>query len=156
MKNYEEPPIDRDVLFLESFYETERRSRITTKDGVRYSRDSPLVLIDKACMLFASTYEGRVKATRHNLKQHKKTTLLISEDGLAAYPTKSPSQLDCVWIFNHQYRLEELSPTRTRIIYDQFGVFTEVNVSVHTLSKQRTRLYEMIYYYSAIRERNKG
>lgn len=156
MKNYEEPPIDRNVLFLESFYETQRRSRIITKDGIRYSRDSPLVLIDKACMLYASAYEGRAKATRHNLKQHKKNTLLISEDGLAAYPTKSPSQLDCVWVFNHQYRLEAISPARTRIVYDQYGVFTEVSVSMHTLAKQRTRLYQMICYYSANRERNKS
>ncbi len=154
MKNIQESLINRNVLFIERLFEQEKQAKITTKDGVLYSRNSPIELIDKACMLFASTYEGRVRATRHNLKQYKKTTLLISEDGLAAYPTKSPAQFDCIWIFNHFYRLEALSSTKTQIIYDQFGVSKELNVSMHTLVKQRTRLLEMIYFYSSIRERH--
>ena len=148
--------IDRPVLFVESYFETGRKSKIVTKDDVFYSRDSVLTLIDKACMMFASTYEGRVKATRHNIKQHKKTTLLISEDGLAAYPTKSPGKPDCVWIFNHQYRLEAIAPNRTRILFDEFNVSTEVNVSIGILQKQRSRMYEMMYFYSDVRERNKS
>lgn len=155
MKNHDEKLIDRSVLFVESYFETEKKSKIVTKDGVLYSNNSVLTLIDKTCMMFASTYEGRVKATRHNLKQHKKTTLLISEDGLAAYPTKSPGNPDCVWIFNHHYRLETIAPNRTRILFDEFNVSTEVNVSVGILQKQRSRMYEMIYYYSNVREKNK-
>ncbi|TWT07177.1 competence protein [Planococcus sp. CPCC 101016] len=155
MKKNDENLIDRSVLFVENYFETERKSRIITKSGEYYSRDSVLTLIDKACMMFASTYEGRVKATRHNLKQHKKTTLLISEDGLAAYPTKSPDNPDCVWIFNHHYRLETITPNRTRILFDEFNVSAEVNVSIGILQKQRGRMYEMIYFYSSVRERNK-
>lgn len=156
VKKQDEHLIDRSVLFVESYFETGKKSKITTKNDIFYSRDSVLTLIDKACMMFASTYEGRVKATRHNLKQHKKTTLLISEDGLAAYPTKSPNNPDCVWIFNHHYRLETIAPTRTRILFDEFNVSTEVNVSIGILQKQRSRMYEMIYYYSDVRERNKS
>lgn len=156
MKNYDVNLLDRSVLFVENYFEKDKKSQITTKDGVFYSRHSVLTLIDKTCMMFASTYEGRVKATRHNLKQHKKTTLLISEDGLAAYPTKSPDHPDCVWIFNHHYRLETIAPNRTRILFDEFNVSTEVNVSIGILQKQRSRMYEMIYYYSNVRQKNKS
>ena len=155
MKKTDENLIDRSVLFVVSAFETERNSKIVTKNGEFYSRDSALSLIDKACMLYASTYEGRVKATRHNLKQHKKTTLLISEDGLAAYPTRSPNHPDCVWIFNHENRLEALGPHRTRIIYDQYNVHIDVNVSIKTLQKQRSRMYEMLYFYMTVRARQK-
>lgn len=156
VKNYDDKVLDRSVLFVESFYETGRKSKIVTKDGIFYSRHSVLTLIDRTCMMFASTYEGRVKATRHNLKQHQKTTLFISEDGLAAYPTKSPDHFDCVWIFNHQYRLETIAPNRTRIYFDDYSVSTEVDVSIGILQKQRNRLYEMIFYYSNAREKNKS
>jgi competence protein ComK len=151
LKDYDENLINRSVLFVVSSFENGCKSKIVTKEGVFYSSYSALALINKACMLYASTYEGRVKATRHNLHQHKKTTILISEDGVAAYPTKSPTHPECVWIFNQEYRMESLSPTKTRLIYDQYKVSAEVNVSLHTLQKQRTRMYEMLYYYMRVR-----
>ena len=104
-------------------------------------------------MLYASTYEGRVKATRYNLKQHKKTPILISSDGVAAFPTKSPSLPECVWIFNHDYRTEFVSVGKTKIIYEQYGISVVLDVSIHTLEKQRTRMYEMLYYYLKVRDR---
>jgi len=138
--------IDRDVLFLESWFETGRRSRITTTYGVFFSPDPPLTLIDKASMLFAFPNGGRMKATRHNLKAHEQNIILFSNCGLAAYPTQPPSQLGCVWIFNHHYSLEPISPTKTRIIYEHFGIAKEVDDSIHNLSKQRKRLHEVIFY----------
>ncbi|MGI2327538.1 competence protein ComK [Planococcus sp. YIM B11945] len=154
MKAYDENLIDRSVLFVVSSFEKGSKSKIVTKHGVLYSPYSALSLINKACMLYASTYDGRVKATRHNLQQHKKTTILISEDGVAAYPTKSPTHPECVWIFNQEYRIEFISPTKTRLIYDQYQVSAEVNVSIHTLQKQRTRMHEMLYYYMRVRGRH--
>ncbi len=154
MKQSDEKLIDRSVLFVVSSFENGCKSKIVTKDGVYYSSYSALTLMNKACMLYASTYEGRVKATRHNLHQYKKTTLLISEDGVAAYPTKSPTHPECVWIFNQEYRMEAITPTKTRLIYDQYQVSAEVNVSMHTLQKQRTRMYEMLYYYMRVRGYN--
>ncbi|WP_404334248.1 competence protein ComK [Planococcus rifietoensis] len=145
MKNCGDLQVDLDVLFLESWYETGRRSRITTTYGVFYSPDTPLTLIDKASMLFALPNNGHVKATRHNLKIHGKNIILFSTCGLAAYPTHSPCQLGCVWIFNHPYKLEAISSIRTRIIYERFGISKEVEASIHNLSKQRKQLHEIIF-----------
>lgn len=145
MKNCGDLRGDQDVLFLESWYETGKRSRITTTYGVFYSPDPPLTLIDKASMLFAFPNGGRVKATRHNLKIHGKNIILFSNCGLAAYPTHSPCQLGCVWIFNHHYKLEAITSIRTRIIYERFGISKEVDASAHNLSKQRKRLHEIIF-----------
>lgn len=154
MKKNEGHFINRSALFLMSSFEAERKSKIVTKDGEYYSSLSALQLIDQACMMFASTYEGRVKATRHNLQQHKKTPLLISLDDLAAFPTKSPNHPECTWIFNHDYRIEAISPTRTRVIYEEYNIIIELNVSVHTMEKQRTRMFEMLYFYMKIRDKN--
>jgi len=152
---YEGNFIDRSALFLLSSFETERKTKVVTKNGEFYSRLPALQLLDRACMLYASTYDGRVKATRHNLKQHKKTPILISsEDGVAAFPTKSPTHADCAWIFNHDYRTEFVSATRTRIIYEKHNVTIELDVSIHTMEKQRTRMYEMLYYYMKVRDRH--
>ncbi|MGO1057855.1 competence protein ComK [Planococcus sp. FY231025] len=154
MRKYEYHFIDRSTLYLMSFFETERRTKIVTKHGVMYSPLSAMQLIDRTCMLYASTYEGRVKANRHNLKQHKKTPILISNDGVAAFPTKSPSHPECIWIFNHDYRTEKVSPGKTRIIYEKYGITLDLDVSIHTLEKQRTRMYEMLYYYMKVRDRH--
>lgn len=91
-------------------------------------------------MLYASTYEGWIKANRHNLKQRKKMPILISNDGVAAFPTNSPSHPDCIWIFNHDYRTEKTSPDKTRIICEKYGTTLELDISIHTLGKQRTRM----------------
>lgn len=153
MGKYDVNFIDRSVLFLLSSFETERKSKVVTTHGEYYSRLSALQLIDGACMLYASTYEGRVKATRHNLKLHKKTPILISSDGVAAFPTRSPSHQECAWVFNHDYRTEFVSIGKTKLIYDQYGVSVVLDVSIHTLEKQRTRMYEMLYYYLKVRNR---
>ncbi|MDN7244522.1 competence protein ComK [Planococcus shenhongbingii] len=154
MGKYEENFIDRSALFLISSFETERKTKVVTKHGEYYSRLPALQLLDQACMLYASTYDGRVKATRYNLKQHKKTPILISNDGVAAFPTKSPTHPECIWIFNHDYRTEKLAAGKTRIIYEQHNVSVELDVSIHTLEKQRTRMYEMLYYYMKIQDRH--
>ncbi|HSP22162.1 MAG TPA: competence protein ComK [Planococcus sp. (in: firmicutes)] len=153
MGKYYENFIDRSTLFLLSSFETEHKSKVVTNHGEYYSRLSAMQLIDRACMLYASTYEGRVKATRYNLKQHKKTPILISSDGVAAFPTRSPSHPECAWIFNHDYRTEYVSVGKTRVIYEQYGISVVLNVSIHTLEKQRTRMYEMLYYYLKVRDR---
>lgn len=154
MGKYEENFINRSTLFLMSSFETERKTKVVTKHGEFYSRLPALQLLDHACMLYASTYDGRVKANRHNLKQHKKTPILISTDGVAAFPIKSPTHPECAWIFNHDYRTEFLSPTRTRIVYEQHDISVELEVSIHTMEKQRSRMYEMLYYYMKIRDRH--
>lgn len=146
--------IDQSVLFVLSAFETEKKSKIVTKHSVYYSRDSVLSLIDQACMLAASTYEGRIKANRHNLKHFKKNTLSI-RDGLSGYPTHSPNHPDCVWILNHDNRFESLGPNRPRIHYDRWAVQIDVNVSVNILKKQKMRMPEMLYFYTTVRSRLK-
>ncbi len=155
MERQNEYFIDQSVLFVLSAFETERKSKIVTKHGVYYSRDSVLSLIDKACMLSASTYEGRIQANRHNLKHYKKITLFIWE-GLSGYPTHSPTHPDCVWILNHDNRFESLGQNRTRIHYDQWNIHIDVNVSMNILKKQRMRMTDMLYFYTTARARNKN
>lgn len=135
--------INRELVLLESWYETGKRSRITTTNGVYYSTEPPLALIDKAHLMIACTHNLRLKATRHNLKSYEKHIVLYSKDGISAYPTQSPSAFTCIWIFNHQYTMEFVSPTRTRIIYKQLGIFKEIDASIHHLSKQRKRQREL-------------
>ena len=137
--------IDQELVLLESWYETGRRSRMTTKHGVYFSAKPPLALIDKAAMSIVCPNGLRLKATRHSLKSHEKHIILYSSDGIFAYPTQAPADLGCVWIFNHQYTLEPISTLKTRITYKQFGISKEIAVSIHHLSKQRKRLRGLLF-----------
>lgn len=156
LKKYEKNYIDRTTLMLLPLFEGDFKTRIVTTHGEYFSVLPILQLIDRACMQYASTYDGRVKATRYNLKQFKKTSILFSPQGVgvAAFPTKSATQAECVWIFNHDFRIEYVAPAKTRIIFDRYNFLHVLDISVHTLEKQRTRMHEMLYYYMKVRDRH--
>lgn len=154
MRKYEYHFIDRSTLYLISAYETERKTKVVTTNGVMHSSLSAAQLIERTCMLYASPCEERVKANRFNQNQHTKTPIVISIDGVAAFPTTSPSHPECIWIFNHDYRTEKISPSRTRIIYEKYGIVLDLDASIHTLEKQRKRMHEMLYYYMKVRKRH--
>ncbi|AQQ54468.1 competence protein ComK [Planococcus lenghuensis] len=146
MKKCDSEFIDHNTLAVTALFTHGMRSRIYTRNGIRDSALTPLQLIDRACMRYASTYEGRVAAIRYSLDLHKKTPVLISPNDLGAFPTMSPKHLECAWIFNHEFMLEP-AEMQTRLIFEQ-NISVTLNVSMHTIKKQKSRLYEILYFYS--------
>lgn len=146
MKRCDSDFLDHDTLAIVALFRDGYRSRIITRHGPIDSRLAPLQLINRACIRHASTYEGRVTAIRHSLDLHKKTPVLISPDDLGAFPTMSPKHPECAWIFNHDFHIEAAG-SKTRITFEQ-EISIELNTSVHTIKKQKSRLYEILYYYA--------
>lgn len=95
-------------------------------------------------MRYFSTYEGRIRASRFQMEFHKKTPLLISENSIEAFPTMSPSNPECMWVFNHSFTLKFHTLKSTILHYDH-GLEVVVNASIHTIEKQRARMIMMIY-----------
>jgi len=136
--------IDPQTLVIHPIFEGPMKTHIISTHGTYTSKVSQLELLNLACMRYFSTYEGRIRASRFQMEFHKKTPLLIAENSIEAFPTKSPSNPECMWIFNHSFRVK-FHTTKSSILYYDSGVEIVVNASIHTIEKQRSRMIMMIY-----------
>ena len=147
--------IDYRTLALESFYLENNKSKITTSHGVYYSKMAPLDLLETACNRYASTMDGRKQAVIKLLNYYRKTPFLIIPFELGVFPTMSPDHLDCVWIFNQRFEIDEYEKGKSILTFSN-GTKIEVAASKHTLMKQQQRLHTIIDTYRMIdRENNR-
>ena len=146
--------IDHCTLALESVFVGSNKSKITTTNGIYYSEMSPRELLDTACIRYASTMEGRKQAVRKLLNYPRKTPFLISPFDLGVFPTMSSKHLECVWIFNHRFVIDEYEKGKSIITFSE-GTKIALQASRHILRKQQKRLHTVIDTFRTIdREKN--
>ena len=143
MKEKDSKLINRRVLALESVFTNGNKSKITTTHGIHYSKMSVLELLNDACMRYASTLEGRMKAIREVMNYYHKTPVLINPNEFGAFPTISYKDVECVWIFNHHFDVNELGNGKSQIVFDN-GIHVTVKASKNVLLKQQQRLHTAI------------
>lgn len=131
------------ALAVENFYDGTHQSKIYTLAGVKLSKMTALELIDKACMHYSSTIEGRRIFASKTLNYSQRTPIVIAPYHVAAFPTESYKNDNCVWIFNHPFQVESLADGTSLVKFDQ-GTTIQVNVSKHTLLKQQQRLHTLL------------
>ncbi len=138
--------IDNQTLIIEPVFKDKVKTRIVTTHGTYYSEESTLNLLEGACNRFASTLEGRLKATKKLMNYSVKTPLLIEPNDFGAFPTMSYRNPECVWIFNHPFYVVELSKGMS-VIHFLNGISVTVNASKHVLLKQHQRLHTSLNIY---------
>lgn len=138
--------IDNQVLVLISVFTGEYKSKIITTHGTYYSKMTVHELLNNACIRFASTLEGRMQATRIFMKYPKKTPILIDPAEIGAFPTMSYQHLECVWLFNHYFEVEEVDKGKCLVTFGN-GMSVPVDVSKHVLLKQQQRLHFTLDMY---------
>lgn len=138
--------IDTQTLMLESVFIDKVKTRIVTTHGTYYSEESILNLLEKACIRYASTVEGRLQAAKKLMNYSVKTPLLIEPNHFGAFPTMSYRHVECVWIFNHPFYVEELSKGKS-VVHFSNGISVPVNASKHVLLKQHQRLHTSLNIY---------
>ncbi|MDX1806639.1 MAG: competence protein ComK [Paenisporosarcina sp.] len=154
MKNCDSILIDREALALESVFTGKYKSKITTYHGIYYSEMSVHELLNKACIRFASTMEGRMQATRIFMNYRSKTPVLIEPTEFGAFPTKSYRHAECVWLFNHHFVVEELEKGKSLVTFPD-GFTITVHVSKNVLLKQQHRLHYTLDTYRFIHREKK-
>ncbi|MEK5483910.1 competence protein ComK [Viridibacillus sp. FSL R5-0888] len=138
---------DLDLITTNSFvlsplFEGEVKSKVMTRDGYLHSTLTPIQLLEKICIRYGSTFQGRIDAVKELLGYSKKLPLYIGE-GIYAYPTRSLYHPECVWVFYHNYRYEEYGKGQT-ILYFDHGEIVILDVSLHTVKEQQQRLASII------------
>lgn len=111
------------------------QSIIYERDKRIYVNQRPLSMIKAGCIKGGATYEGRVIAMQQLLQIRQKVPVPIQPHRhIYAFPTASPRNFDCSWIF----------PNHIQAIIDEHVgvtvVFTHtrqhLNLSLHTLKRQ--------------------
>ena len=138
--------INDQTLLLESVFKGKAKTRIVTTHGIYYSEESILNLLEDACNRFASTLEGRIKALKKLMDYSVKTPLLIDPNKFGAFPTMSYRHVECVWIFNHPFHVEEVSKGKSLVTFLN-GISVIVHASKHVLLKQHQRLHTSLNIY---------
>ena len=146
--------IDNQALSLESVFTGDYKSKITTTHGIYYSCLTVHDLLNRACIRYASTMEGRIQATSIFMNYPKKTSILIEPTEIGAFPTMSYQHAECVWLFNHHFHVEELDKGKSRVTFRN-GTSLIVHVSKHVLLKQQHRLHFTLDTYRIIQRDKK-
>lgn len=146
--------IDNQALLLESVFTGDNKSKIITTHGIYYSRMTVHNLLNKACIRYASTMEGRMHAIREFMKYSKKTPILIEPSEIGAFPTISYQNIECVWLFNHHFEIEALGKRKSKVTFRN-GTSSTVYVSKNVLLKQQQRLHFTLDTYRSIHREKK-
>ena len=135
--------INRTVLAVKAFFVGENKSEIITTHGIYYSVLTPLELLNKACINYFSTWQGRTDVATDLLNYSKKPPFIIEPNKIGVFPTKSPKSPDCVFIFNHPISVEEVAKSLSVITF-MTGISITIKVSKNTILKQYQRLHTLM------------
>ncbi|OIJ16520.1 hypothetical protein BKP45_21180 [Anaerobacillus alkalidiazotrophicus] len=118
-----------------------------------YINKPPLQLIKQACLEGGSTYEGRKKAVVHLTGAKHKVPIPINQlEQIYAFPTHSPNQFECSWIFHQHIRSitplkTPKEPQQTMITFHNMKQL-KLPVSYYSIEKQMQRTASCIIRFS--------
>ncbi|WP_203363343.1 competence protein ComK [Bacillus sp. REN10] len=125
---------------------------IYDEKGTYHTKETAKQLLNKACLHRLFTYEGRLQATRKQLNYQKKTPLLICHEELIyTFPTTSPEQYGCCWIFPRHVQAHA-SVKGKMVVYFKNGIKLSLNCSPHVYFKQLDRVRNCIAYMLSHKE----
>lgn len=136
------------ILALAEANHPEFATVIHDLSGSYYSRKSAIHLLNEACMLKGgSDYLGRLRAIRETLEYPKKTPLIISlQELIYGFPTKSPTQFDCRWIFPRHIKQFVVENGDYYVIFKN-GLKFQVNCSARSFKTQLERSSLCMLHY---------
>lgn len=134
--------LDLRALVLKPVFSSKYRSKIITTHGIYYSESKPIDLLNKACLRFFSTKEGRKNATRELFKFPYNPPFLISKK-VGVFPTMSSKHPECIWIFNHPFHAEKVEQG-TKLTFTEHDIHTIVPTSLHTITVQNYKLHTVV------------
>jgi competence protein ComK len=155
MKMFEE--INENTKILLPIAHAEYATKIVNVDGEVLSKKTPLELIREACIEGGATYKGRKDAVQNLFNiSHRVPIPIAPERGIYAFPTHSPKQWQNKWIF--YFHIKHIYPVEVNKVMLVFtdGGRMELDLSYHTLEKQRQRTSQCIVKFSHVNPHNRN
>ncbi|QSS99792.1 competence protein ComK [Pontibacillus sp. ALD_SL1] len=115
--------------------------------GEIYSKERPSKIIETSCLHWMTSPEGIRRAMKFQLDYHKKAPLAIQPElNIFAFPTMSPEQFGCIWIFPWHVWKKGGDKHGSYIIFLN-GDRMDFPVSYYVLNKQYQRTCEAFFKY---------
>lgn len=114
-KSYE---INKQTFALIPIAHMEYDTLVLEENRKIYVKQTPKQIIHTACLKGGASYEGRRKAVMYKTKIKRKVPIPINpRQDIFAFPTHSPDQFHCHWIFpNHILSTESKRNSRQKTI----------------------------------------
>ncbi len=148
LENYE---INKDTVVLMPARHIDYETIVLERNAKFYVKKTPLELIRAACLEGGSTYEGRREAVIALTGSQNKVPIPIEPlQHIYAFPTHSPKQFDCCWLFYHHVKSMKPHPkssSKTLVTFKNSRELT-VPVSYYSLEKQMLRTSQCILRFS--------
>lgn len=97
--------ITKDASALIPAKSIEYNTIVLTSREKLYIKMTPLEIIKNSCLHDLASYEGRREAVKHMMDYQKKIPIPINtSQEIYAFPTMSPSNDECIWLFFHQIK----------------------------------------------------
>lgn len=115
-----------------------------------YCKKTPFELVKDNCIANWSSYEGRRKAVMKLTNYFRKVPIIISQlKEIVIFPTHSPENVDCNWIFvKHVLKISKCSKKKGTIITFNNGRQLHLNVSHHIIESQFHRTFHVLHQTS--------
>ncbi|MBM6618656.1 competence protein ComK [Bacillus suaedaesalsae] len=150
LKHYEISPTTLAIL---PAYHATYASKILDLQGEFYCKETPMKLIEHACLEGGSSLEGRRKALRHKLSFHQYPPIPINPlEDIYAFPTCSPESYECIWLF-YEHILHLQPHHQSTIVTFHNHQTLEVHISIAVMKKQMSRTESCIVAFSRPRLR---
>ncbi|MGE8204674.1 competence protein ComK [Heyndrickxia sp. NPDC080065] len=145
VKNY---IISHTTMALEEAIHPYFNVKIYDVNGIFYSKQTIKQILNHACELRCTDYQGRINAVRKAFPYSKKTPLVICPiDMLYAIPTKSPKDYHCKWIFPDHIQDYIKESGQIHILFNN-GLSIELNCSIKSFIKQLERSRNSLLHFS--------
>lgn len=137
------------TMALANSYQVEYETNVYDCAGQHASRKTPLQLIKQACLEGGATYEGRRQAVIYQTRiKHKVPIPIDPLLKMYAFPTHSPNDFRCTWLFYHQ--IHSIKPHRPNETAVRFHNNTQIIIptSHYIVEKQMQRTALCIVRFS--------
>lgn len=135
--------INKKTIAILPAYQIEYESIVMEVEQTYYVKQSPFQLIQTNCLLNGASYDGRRAAVNFLTGYSRLVPIPINlSDDIYVFPTHSPQNDKCSWIFfNHIRQIQKSKNKNESIIHFKNNEQLTVDVSYHILSKQNFRVF---------------
>ncbi|WP_261180817.1 competence protein ComK [Anaerobacillus sp. CMMVII] len=133
--------VNKDTLALLSVAHPDYHTIAIETDRKLHIRKTPFQIIKAACLKGGSTYEGRRAAVTYLTgAKHKVPIPIHPTEHIYAFPTFSPTQFECSWIFHdHVHSITPFQQNCTLITFKNEQQL-KLPVSYYTIENKCTEL----------------
>lgn len=129
-------------------------TKVYDESGIILSTNSPLELLINACDIRDSNYHWRINIVKKTLSFYKKTPLVICPiESIYAFPTTSPQEYHCQWIFPEHIDVYAMKMGRPVIIFDN-ELEMDLNCQMRILIEQLDRAKKCITHFRSLLQKS--